>query len=185
MKWINRCNHHSIRTHPQTREECGRYEFLICSLKFNFSSRVTLYIITLSCREITWSQWFGFLWTTEGPSTVTFQLFLKHIYIFVGTASMVIVGILFQSIIKVQIKQVIQKDIKEQWTQNRDLSDSPINRGSITVRAHNYIPLAWGIQSNALERSMLIIPTFWLSSWAFRQYSVRLRIKCWQLDPLR
>ena len=81
---------------------------------------------------------------------------------------MVIISIIYKCTIKGQIKQVIQKDIEEQWTQYRALWDSPIDRGPVTARAHNFNPKSlankrpWGIQSNALERSMPIVPTLWL-----------------------
>ena len=54
---------------------------------------------------------------------------------------MVIVSIIYKSTIKGQIKQVIQKDIEEQWTQYRALWDSTVDRGPVTARAHNFNPL--------------------------------------------
>ena len=54
---------------------------------------------------------------------------------------MVIISIIYKCIIKRQIKQVIQKDIEEQWTQYRALWDSPIDRGPVTACADNVNPL--------------------------------------------
>ena len=54
---------------------------------------------------------------------------------------MVIISIIYKCTIKGQIKQVIQKDIEEQRTQYRALWDSPIDRGLVTARSHNFNPL--------------------------------------------